>query len=78
MSRLAGAFHDRKTIVEVDRVYPDRDGRFVGLESRIVADAGAFPEGSAESLGGVLIAGPYAWPALDVRAYGVNNSRRTA
>ena len=57
------------------RIGADREGRFVGLESRIVADAGAFPEGSAESLGGVLIAGPYAWPAFDVRAYGVRTNR---
>lgn len=57
------------------RIGADRDGRFVGLESRIVADAGAFDEGTAESLAGVLIAGPYAWPAFDVRAYGVRTNR---
>ena len=57
------------------RVGADADGRFVGLEARIVADAGAFDEGTTESLGGVLIAGPYAWPAFDVRAYGVRTNR---
>ena len=57
------------------RIGSDHEGRFVGLESRIVADAGAFDEGTAESLAGVLIAGPYAWPAFDVRAYGVRTNR---
>jgi CO/xanthine dehydrogenase Mo-binding subunit len=57
------------------RVGADREGRFVGLESRIVADAGAFDEGTADSLAGVLVAGPYAWPAFDVRAYGVRTNR---
>lgn len=57
------------------RIGADRDGRFTALESRIVADAGAFTEGTAESLGGVLIGGPYAWPAFDVRAYGVRTNR---
>ena len=36
---------------------------------------GAFDEGTAESLAGVLVAGPYAWPAYDVRAYGVRTNR---
>ena len=57
------------------RIGADREGRFVGLECRIVADAGAFDEGTAESLAGVLVAGPYAWPAFDVRAYGVRTNR---
>ena len=29
----------------------------------------------AESLAGVLVAGPYAWPAFDIRAYGVRTNR---
>jgi CO/xanthine dehydrogenase Mo-binding subunit len=53
----------------------DGEGRFVGLEARIVADAGAFDEGTGESLAGVLVAGPYAWPAFDIRAYGVRTNR---
>ena len=53
----------------------DADGRFTRLEARIVADAGAYEEGSAESLAGVLIAGPYAWPSFDVKAYGVRTNR---
>lgn len=57
------------------RIGADREGRFLGLDSRIVADAGAFDEGTSESLAGVLIAGPYAWPAFDVRAYGVRTNR---
>jgi CO/xanthine dehydrogenase Mo-binding subunit len=57
------------------RIGADHEGRFVGLESSIVADAGAFDEGTAESLAGVLVAGPYAWPAFDIRAYGVRTNR---
>ncbi len=57
------------------RIGADADGRFTGLEARIVADAGAFEEGSAESLAGVLVAGPYAWPAFDIKAYGVRTNR---
>jgi CO/xanthine dehydrogenase Mo-binding subunit len=51
------------------------DGRFTALEATVVADAGAFEEGSAESLAGVLLAGPYAWPAFDIKAYGVRTNR---
>ena len=57
------------------RIAADAEGHFVGLEGRVVADAGAFDEGTAESLAGVLVAGPYAWPAYDVRAYGVRTNR---
>jgi CO/xanthine dehydrogenase Mo-binding subunit len=57
------------------RVGADAEGHFVGLEGRVIADAGAFDEGTAESLAGVLVAGPYAWPAYDVRAYGVRTNR---
>ena len=57
------------------RLGANRDGTFVGLECRMIADTGAFDEGTAESLGGVLVAGPYAWPAFDVRAYGVRTNR---
>jgi CO/xanthine dehydrogenase Mo-binding subunit len=56
-------------------VSADADGRFTRLEARIVADAGAYEEGSGESLAGVLIAGPYAWPSFDVKAYGVRTNR---
>lgn len=57
------------------RIGADAHGRFVGLEARIVADAGAFDEGTADSLAGVLVAGPYAWPSFDIRAYGVRTNR---
>lgn len=57
------------------RIGADADGRFTGLEGRIVADAGAFEDASAESLAGVLVAGPYAWPAFDIKAYGVRTNR---
>jgi len=57
------------------RIGADAEGHFLGLEGRVVADAGAFDEGTAESLAGVLVAGPYAWPAYDIRAYGVRTNR---
>ncbi len=57
------------------RVSADVEGRFTRLEARILADAGAYEEGSGESLAGVLIAGPYAWPSFDVKAYGVRTNR---
>ena len=57
------------------RIGADADGRFTGLLATIVADAGAYEEGSAESLAGVLVAGPYAWQAWDVKAYGVRTNR---
>ncbi|HKB27526.1 MAG TPA: xanthine dehydrogenase family protein, partial [Candidatus Limnocylindrales bacterium] len=57
------------------RIGADVDGRFVGLEAGIVADSGAFEDTAFEGLAGVLIAGPYAWPAFDIRAYGVRTNR---
>jgi len=57
------------------RIGADRDGRFTGLLATIVADAGAYEEGSAESLAGILVAGPYAWQAWDIKAYGVRTNR---
>ena len=57
------------------RIGANGDGIFTGLEARIVTDAGAYEEGSAESLAGVLVAGPYAWPTFDIKAYGVRTNR---
>ncbi|MGH2900432.1 MAG: xanthine dehydrogenase family protein molybdopterin-binding subunit, partial [Solirubrobacteraceae bacterium] len=57
------------------RIWADATGRFTRLEARIVADAGAYEEGGAESLAGVLVAGPYAWPTFDIKAYGVRTNR---
>jgi len=57
------------------RIGASRTGRFEGIEARIVADAGAFDDGTAESLAAVLIAGPYAWPAFDIHAHGVRTNR---
>jgi CO/xanthine dehydrogenase Mo-binding subunit len=57
------------------RIGADADGRFVGIEARIVADTGAFDESSAESLAAILVAGPYHWPAFDLSAYGVRTNR---
>jgi CO/xanthine dehydrogenase Mo-binding subunit len=51
------------------------DGRFTGLKSRLVFDAGAYSEWTVESIGAILIAGPYRWDAWDVKAFGVETNR---
>ena len=51
------------------------DGRFTAVRARIVADTGAFGDYSAASFGGILLAGPYRWPAFDLSAYGVLTNR---
>ncbi|HJW21620.1 MAG TPA: xanthine dehydrogenase family protein molybdopterin-binding subunit [Candidatus Limnocylindrales bacterium] len=57
------------------RLGADAEGRFAGIEARIVADTGAFDEASAESLAAILVAGPYHWPAFDLSGYGVRTNR---
>jgi CO/xanthine dehydrogenase Mo-binding subunit len=51
------------------------DGRFEALEVLVVADAGAYEDFSVEELVSVLVGGPYAWPANEIRAYGVRTNR---
>lgn len=51
------------------------DGRLTGIKSRLVFDAGSFSEWTVESIGAVLVAGPYRWDAYDIRAYGVETNR---
>jgi CO/xanthine dehydrogenase Mo-binding subunit len=53
----------------------DEEGRLSALRGRIVADAGAFADYSAASLAGILLAGPYRWPAVDLSSYGVLTNR---
>lgn len=62
-------------LASIVRISADAEGRFTRLGARLVADAGAYEEGSAESLAGVLVAGPYAWPSFDIKAYGVRTNR---
>jgi CO/xanthine dehydrogenase Mo-binding subunit len=52
-----------------------KDGHFTGLKSRMVFDSGAFSEWTVESIGAILIAGPYRWTAWDVKAFGVETNR---
>lgn len=52
-----------------------KEGRLTGLKSRLVFDAGAFSEWTIESIGAILIAGPYRWTAWDVKAFGVETNR---
>src|SRR5439155_1546306 len=53
----------------------DPDGTLVGLEARLVLDAGAYPDSWLEEIAPVLLAGPYRWPAFDVTAVGVRTNR---
>ncbi|MGH2407592.1 MAG: xanthine dehydrogenase family protein molybdopterin-binding subunit [Candidatus Limnocylindrales bacterium] len=57
------------------RIGADEQGRFVGIDARLVFDAGAYDEMSVESIGAILVAGPYRWPAFDLSAYGVLTNR---
>ena len=41
----------------------------------MVFDSGAYSEWTVESIGAILIAGPYRWTAWDVRAFGVETNR---
>ena len=51
------------------------DGTFSALRVRILADGGAFADFSADALAGVLVAGPYRWPSVEISAYGVLTHR---
>lgn len=53
----------------------DLDGTFTALRVRILADGGAFADFSADALAGVLVAGPYRWPNVEISAYGVLTHR---
>ena len=57
------------------RLGADSDGRLTGLRARIVFDAGAYSESSLDGIASILVAGPYRWPAYDIRAYGVQTNR---
>jgi CO/xanthine dehydrogenase Mo-binding subunit len=51
-----------------------QDGRLTGLKARLVFDSGAYSEWTVESIGAILIAGPYRWQAWDVKAFGVETN----
>jgi CO/xanthine dehydrogenase Mo-binding subunit len=57
------------------RAGADADGRLTALQARIVYDAGAYAESSLDGIGSILVAGPYVWPAFDIRGYGVLTNR---
>jgi len=50
-------------------------GELTGLEARIVFERGAFHGWGVETVAAALIGGVYRWPAVDVRAYGVETNR---
>jgi len=51
------------------------DGRFRALQARVMVDSGAFDDFTTESLAGVLVAGPYVWPSVEISAYCVLTNR---
>jgi CO/xanthine dehydrogenase Mo-binding subunit len=57
------------------RLGANKDGRFAALQALVVADAGAYEDFSIEELVAILVGGPYAWPAHEIRAYGVRTNR---
>lgn len=64
------------SIIEL-RIGGRRTGELTGLEARIVCDRGANAEWGLEGFMGVLVAGPYRWPAWTIRGYGVLTNRVT-
>jgi CO/xanthine dehydrogenase Mo-binding subunit len=52
-----------------------RDGTFRALRAELVVDAGAFAGNTIEGIAGVLVAGPYRWPAYDIRSVGTVTNR---
>jgi CO/xanthine dehydrogenase Mo-binding subunit len=51
------------------------DGTLTGLKARLVFDAGAWSEWTIETIGAVLLTGPYRWDAIDISAFGVETNR---
>lgn len=62
--------------VEIDLEIGARaDGELVAIRTRVLVDAGAFPEWSVAQLAGARIAGPYRWRAWELRSYDVLTNR---
>lgn len=51
------------------------EGRLTALRGRVVADRGAVADMGVEAISTALCAGPYAWPAHDLKAVGVLTNR---
>jgi CO/xanthine dehydrogenase Mo-binding subunit len=62
------------SVMEV-RVGADAEGHLTAIDARLVFDAGAYTEDSIEGIAAVLVAAPYRWGSLDIRAYGVRTNR---
>ncbi len=52
-----------------------RDGDFSAIRARIVCDRGMSEEFGVEAISAMLTAGPYRWPAYELRGYGVMTNR---
>jgi len=62
------------SVIEI-KIGAKRSGELVAIDARLAFDAGAYTEWTIEAIAAVIVAGPYAWPAFDVRAYGVRTNR---
>src|SRR3954447_11965411 len=52
-----------------------RDGDFRAIRARVVCDRGMNEEFGVEAISSLLAAGPYRWPAYELRGYGVMTNR---
>ena len=65
------------TVVDL-RIGANRAGQLEALQARVVYDAGAYTESSWHMTAGLVITGPYRWPAFDVVGLGVQTNRFAA
>jgi CO/xanthine dehydrogenase Mo-binding subunit len=54
-----------------------KDGRFTGIQGRLIVDRGSNAGWGVEGTSSLLVAGPYRWEAHDLRGYGVQTNRFT-
>ena len=65
------------TVVDL-RIGANRAGQLEALQARVVYDTGAYTESSWHMTAGLVITGPYRWPAFDVVGLGVQTNRFAA
>jgi CO/xanthine dehydrogenase Mo-binding subunit len=61
-------------LIEVE-VGATREGDFSAIRARVVCDRGMNEEFGVEAISAMLTAGPYRWPAYELRGYGVMTNR---
>jgi CO/xanthine dehydrogenase Mo-binding subunit len=55
----------------------DQDGQLTAIRARVLVDGGANEEAGFESIGAMLSAGPYRWPAFELTGLGIATNRVT-